>query len=334
MPKASSSKTAKKAAPKTVTKKKAPANNTMAAEALDQPRLIRMPTYKSLRFHKRIKHPRKLPSSWKIFKESVMIIWSAKKLFAGIVAIYGLLNIVLVRGFGSTNNITQVKTALDGSSGLTHVLGGLSLFAGLTASSGNNATSTSGVFQLLLVLVISLVVIWSLRQVFAGITIRVRDAFYQGTYPLVQFILVLIVVTLQLIPAVIGFGLYSLVVSTGIASLAAEKIIWGLLSALLALLTLYMVTSSVFALYIVALPNMTPMKALRSARDLVRYRRWTILRKVVYLPVALFIVSAIIMVPIILTITGAATWIFFILSMAGIVIIHGYMYTLYRELLL
>ena len=55
-----------------------------------------------------------------------------------------------------------------------------------------------------------------------------------------------------------------------------------------------------FALYIVTLPDMTPMKALRSARELVRYRRWTVLRKVLFLPLMLLVVAAIIMVPIII----------------------------------
>ncbi len=49
---------------------------------------------------------------------------------------------------------------------------------------------------------------------------------------------------------------------------------------LLAMLTLIYVKSSLFALYIVTLPDMTPMKALRSARELARYRRWTVLRKI------------------------------------------------------
>jgi hypothetical protein len=314
--------------------KKTPVNNTRAAEELYKPRRLRMPTYKSLRYHKRIKHPHTLPSAWKIFKATAVTVWSSKKLFLGIVLVYGLLNILLVRGFGNTNNIAQVKSQLDGSGNLAHVFGGIALFAGLAASSGNNATSTSGVFQLLLVLIITLVVIWSFRQVAAGTIVTVKNAFYKGTYPLVQFILVLFVVTLQLIPAVLGTGIYSLVITTGVASFGAEMFVWGLLCALLILLTLYMITSSLFALYIVTLPDMTPMRALRSARELVRYRRWTIMRKLLYLPLALFIVAALIMVPIILTVTALASWVFFLLSMAGIVIINGYMYTLYRELLI
>jgi hypothetical protein len=94
-----------------------------------------------------------------------------------------------------------------------------------------------------------------------------------------------------------------------------------------------MVSSSIFALYIVTLPDVTPMQALRSARELVRYRRWSIARKVLFLPVSLLVIAAVIMVPVILLVTPASEWVFFILSMLSIAVIHSYMYSLYRELL-
>jgi hypothetical protein len=297
------------------------------------PRQVRQTTYKKFRLQKRIKHPHKIPSAWKIFVRSILTIWSAKKLFTRVVLIYGFLNIILVRGFGDTSNIATIKKALDGSSSTVHVVGGLSLFAGMAASSGNKASSNSSVYQLILVIVVSLVVIWSFRQVFANVVISAKDAFYNGTYPLVQFVIVLVFITLQFIPAVIGSALYSLVANTGIAAHGFEKVLWGALAIMLFLVTLYMLASSVFALYIVTLPDMTPRRALRSARNLVSHRRWTVLRKILFLPLVLLVISAVIVVPIILTVTSLATWVFFILSMAGIVVIHGYMYTLYRELL-
>jgi hypothetical protein len=94
-----------------------------------------------------------------------------------------------------------------------------------------------------------------------------------------------------------------------------------------------MVTSSVFALYIVTLPNVTPMAALRSARDLVLHRRWLIMRKVLFLPVALLVIAAIIMVPVIILSPAVAEWLFFGLSMLALAVVHSYMYGLYRELI-
>jgi K+-sensing histidine kinase KdpD len=83
----------------------------------------------------------------------------------------------------------------------------------------------------------------------------------------------------------------------------------------------------------VTLPDMTPLKALRSARELVRYRRWTILLRVLFLPVLLLLAAAIIMVPIITLLTPLTKWMIFLLSMIAIAVVHSYMYSLYRELL-
>jgi hypothetical protein len=299
------------------------------------PRRIRLPKYRTFRPAPRVKHPVTLPSGWQIFKRAVLTIWSAKKLFLGIVVIYGLLTVVLVQGLGNSSDIQSLKDSFSSATQgqLGHLLSGLAIFSFLVASSGNSASTNSSPYQTILILFISLVVIWALRQTMAGVTVRIRDAFYQGAYPLVVFLLVLLVICIQLLPMFVGAQLYSFVVSNGIATLVVERVLWGVLLVLLMLLSLYMLSSSLFALYIATLPNMTPIKALRSARELVRYRRWTVLRKLFFLTFMILAVALVIMLPIILLITSAATWVFFVLSMAGIVVIHAYMYTLYRDLL-
>src|SRR5690606_28518012 len=118
--------------------------------------------------------------------------------------------------------------------------------------------------QMLLLLIASLAIIWALRKTHGDVKVRARDAFYQGMYPLIPFILVLLVIGLQLLPLLLGSSLYSLVTTNGIAVHAIEQTAWLLLFGGLSLLSLYMLSSSLFALYIVTLPNMTPMKALRS----------------------------------------------------------------------
>ncbi len=122
-------------------------------------------------------------------------------------------------------------------------------------------------------------------------------------------------------------------VSNGIAKDVIEKLCFGVGSAALVLWSLRMITSSIFALYIVTLPDMTPLQALRSGRQLVYKRRLVIWRKLIMLPIALVVVAAIIELPLILFITPAAYWVFFIYSTIVIVFFHGYLYTLYRKLL-
>jgi len=297
-------------------------------------RKLKQPTYTSFKVSKRIKHLVILPSAWKLTKTTAELLWSNRRIFTGLTLIYGLLNVVLAQGLGGTdvselkNQLGEIFTGNYGS-----LASSLIIFTSLVGSAGNSSSDLAGAYQLFLALIASLAIIWALRQIIAGSKFRLRDAFYRGMYPLIPFILVLLVIGLQLIPLAIGSTLYSLVISNGIAVLAIEKILWAVLFALLALLSLYMISSSIFGLYIATLPDMTPIKALRSARQLVRYRRWTVLRKILFLPVVLLAVAAVIMLPIIIWLTPLAKYVFFLLTMFSLTVVHGYIYTLYRELL-
>ena len=152
-------------------------------------------------------------------------------------------------------------------------------------------------------------------------------------YPLVPFVAVCLVIVIQTLPALIATSLYSIVQSN---SLAVGSLQMGLAVVVLALgllWSLYMLSSSLFALYIVTLPGGTPIAALKAARKLVRYRRFILLRKVLFLPLMLLLFSAVILIPLILFIPTAAEVLFMIFSIVLLGVVHSYFYTLYRSLL-
>jgi hypothetical protein len=274
----------------------------------------------------------RLPSAPRLFVASVVLLVRQWKLFLGIMLVYAILVLLLARGLGSAADLGAIKEDLQSAGTFGQVVTGTTLFTYLIGS-GNTAGGAAGVYQLLLVLVASLAIIWSLRQVYTGAAIRIRDAFYQGMYPLVPFILVLGVICLQLIPFILGAFLFSTIQANMIAPNILEQLFWGALFFLMAIVSLYMITSSIFATYIVCLPNMRPIEALRSAHSLVSYRRWSILRKLLFLPFILFVLSAIVLIPLALFVKPVAPWVFFGLSVVALVVAHSYLYRLYRELL-
>ena len=230
------------------------------------------------------------------------------RLFGGIVLIFGVLQIMLVQGFGAAQSLNQVKQTADTLAESGH-LGGLS--AGV-ASFGYllTASSASSAYQSFLVLVTSLALIWTFRQVHEGERPRIRDGFYYGVFPLVQFLLVLLVVALQTLPAVIVTSLYAMANGGGLVVNLTEHALWIALTGGAVTLSLYMLSSSLFALYIVTLPGMTPMRALRTARELVRYRRWTVMRRILFLPILLVLAAAVVVIPLIILVTPVAAWAF------------------------
>ncbi len=299
-----------------------------------EPRRLKL-SRKRFALPKHISHPVKLPSVFYLTKKTALALWENRVLFGIIALVYAVLTVIFVQGLSSGINTSSLKSGLEH---LAHgdfqvLLSNLGVFAILVSSAASTTSPVSGAYQFLLALITTLAVIWAIRQRLSGSHIRLRDVYYKGMYPLIPFILVLFVICVQLLPLVIGAKLYDIVITNGIAVHLIEKLFWLALFIILAFWSLFMVSSSIFGLYIVTLPDMTPLAALRSAKGVVRYRRWTILRKILWLPMVLLIITAIIMLPVIAFVASLAQWVLFFLSMTGLVVVNVYMYILYRELL-
>ena len=279
-----------------------------------------------------------LPNVWQLSKKCLWVIWKYRWALSGIVLIYGVVNFVIVQGFNSGFNVSSLKSQLDSifHGQYYQITSGLTIYALMLTSFGSASASSSGGgfgLQLFFGVMASLAIIWAVRNALNGARFRIRDAYYNGMYPLIQFVIVLIIIGVQLLPMVAGISIYALAVNNNIAITGLEKS--GFIIAMLALssLTLYWISSSAFALYIVTLPNMSPIKAMRSAKKLVKGRRWAVLLRMLYLPLMLLIISSVIMVPAIILVSALAQWLFLILSLVLLVVFHSYLYNLYRELL-
>jgi len=276
----------------------------------------------------------KLSPAYKLFVQACQLLVRHWRFLGGILLVYAVLNIVLLGG-ADASNLQSTKATLTGvaQGHLDKLSTGLSLFTFLISSSSSASGAAASAYQTMWLLLVSVVFIWGLRQVYAGHTVRVRDAFYLGTYPIVPFILILFVIGLQLTPLVVGGAAYSMLVGGHIVLGFLEQLAALVGFLLLAGWSFYMLCSSIFALYIVTLQDMTPMEALRSASDLVRFRRWVVFGKLLFLPVVLFIITAAIIIPLSVFVTSLATFVFFILSVIGVGVLHSYLYALYREML-
>ena len=268
--------------------------------------------------------------SWQVL-QTLRRFW---KPLGGIVLVYLILNIIFASGLSNlSSTVGNVKDDLNSAKGsssqLFHALGG---FSSLVGSAGTNSSQASSVLQSVLIVLESLVIIWALRQLLAGKTIRVKQAYYQAMTPLIPFLLVIAVIIAQLLPLTLGTAALALVLSS-ISNGAVVTVVFAVLFGFLAAWSIYMVSGSIFALYIVTLPDMQPRQALRSARNLVRFRRWSIMRRVIFLPLAVFALMAVVVIPLILFVSPVVAPVFFLLSMVAILFVHTYLYSLYRGLL-
>ncbi len=303
-----------------------------------KPRKLKQLGYRTFRLSKRIKHSQKpLPSSLQLFRLSLGTLKSNWRFFGGITVVYGLLLVIFASGLSGEFDLQGAKDLLNESLGGEggNLTTSIMLFSDLASSSSASNNEVVSLYQTVIVVICSLAIIWGLRQAHTkgAKTLRVKDSFYNGMYPLVPLMLVLFVIALQLIPLTLGASLYAFTVGGGIATTAAEQLLWVTLTFLLVTLSLYMVSSSIFALYIVTLPRITPVQALRSARKLVAHRRLVIIRKLLVLLIVVFVVLGLVVIPFIAFLPLAAELVFFTLSVTLLPVTHAYIYNLYRSLL-
>lgn len=305
--------------------------------ATSKKRVKKQATYKSFKLTRRVKPAglKQLPGVFKLLNMSFRIIRDNKALFGGIILIHSILSLIFVAGLGSSLDFVEAKKQLDEFIGgqANGAATAATLMAYLFDSTSAQAGEVAGTYQLFLILISSLAVIWGVREVMAKHRVSAKDAYYRGIYPLVPLILVFFVIGLQLTPLVIGSTIYSIIVAGGLAVNSLEKILWLIFFLLSALLSLYMILSSLFAAYIVTLPEMTPMKALRSARGLVMHRRTSVGIRVLALPIFAAVLALIILLPIVFFAPWLAVVTALFLGAFFICLWNTYIYLLYREML-
>lgn len=283
---------------------------------------------------------RPLPKARQLLASASALVRQYPRPFLAIAGVYAAAILILVGGVVASKELSAIKEVITTN---TPGFGGkiqssVVQYLYLLGGSDTATTSSGGLYQLIILTICSLAVIWLLRELTAGRLATAKDAFYNGMRPLVPLLAVLAVIFVQLLPLSLGGFIYNTAVSGSllnqpIAVGGTEKFIAVLAAVGLGIWSVRMVVASSVALYIVTLPDMTPLRALRHARELVYKRRLLILRKVAYvLVIAVLIVTAI-ELPLVFFLTPLAPWVFFLLGAGLFVAAHVYFYTLYRELL-
>lgn len=328
-----------KKTPNKTTVKNAVATHTVSrvrVSATNGARLKKLTKRQDKKVEKKSQRSVQMPSAWAILGQSLRHIYRNKKLFGGILLTYGLLYVLFVKGISANFQLGNLRENLSETfNGKMNGLStGVALYGLLLGTAGSSSNDTGGAYQTALVIIISLALIWALRVTYGkDAKPRIRDSFYKGMYPLVPFIVVALVIVVQMLPALITASLFSVIQNNGLAVGPFQSAVVYVILAAGLFWSLYMLSSSLFALYIVTLPDTAPFAALKSARKLIKYKRALLIRKVLFLPVSLLVFSALVLIPLILLIPIAAEVLFMLFTILLLGVVHSYLYTLYRSLL-
>lgn len=272
---------------------------------------------------------KKISSTIKLLRQTFVMIRKGWRTIGGITLVYAIGVLVFVRSFsvGSTDATNTVTSGVTSKASET-----ISNLTALLSQGSSSVSAASGVYQVIISTICSLAFIWAFRQILSREKAGVKESFYQGMTPLVKYLLVLAMIGVQLIPLAIGSYIFTIVYGSGLF-FGWEVWAAGSVFALSALWSLRLITHSFFALFITTLPDMTPLRSLRSAKKMVYRRRLLIWRKFLGAIVFFAIVVAVIMLPFVLWWAAVAPWILFVLSVLILPLVQAYAYTIYREIL-
>ena len=248
---------------------------------------------------------------------------------------YLLLSIILVINISALSGVSSLKNSY--AHGLTtigsNISASLSTLGSLSNTISSSSSNSGGFIQFLLFIVFSLIFIKGIREANKSRLLKFSDGVYASINPFLQFLLITLLLIAELIPILFATAIYQVIFSNGIAVSAVEKIIWIIICGLILALGLYLIISTVFALFIVTLPNMRPIASIKSSWKLVKNRRLLIARKIFTMLILLFIVFSLIGLLLILLIPVISAWLLLVMGLASMLIIYAYTYSLYKELL-
>lgn len=276
-------------------------------------------------------------------------LWRYRDTFVWMVLVYALLTGLLV-GLASQSTYAQLADLLRSTSGdifqgNMSQLGqaGLLLVAAMSGGINPDLSDTQQLVSGLLGLVMWLTTVWLLRAYLAGSKPKLRDGLYNAGAPIVPTIIIMLILLLQLIPMAIAAIGISAAMPTGLVSEGVEAMIFWVAVILLGLLSLYWITSTLFALIVITLPGIYPLNALKTANELVVGRRLRIVLRVVWLIFVTALFWVVVMLPIILFdawlkgVLPAIQWLplvpmsLLIVTASSVVWVASYIYMLYRK---
>ena len=273
---------------------------------------LRRRPHRSFRVTKRRDYRRslKLPGYFTLTNQAWQLMRQHWRIFVGLAAIYAVLG-VLLSGLMSQDTYQQLKDTINEANqegALGAVMPTLALFAGVVTNQLGGSTggvaSSQQLVGALIGLYIWLTTIWLIRGVATGKRPKIRDGLYNAGAPVIALSVLVFIALIQLLPAAIAAVIYGAADTSGMLQQTVVLMLAAGATILIVTLSIYWLTSTLFAMVIVTLPGMYPLEAARLASDVVLGRRIRILLRLMWLLVVLAVVWAAVLIPGI-TIDGA-----------------------------
>lgn len=274
------------------------------------------------------------------------VLWNRKWAYIRLVVLFVVLVIVAI-GAMQTANIGTANSLLDSvnKEGGGNIIGPVmraasTVMSGLNGALNGNLSDVQYIYLSALLILGLLTVVWMLRQQLAGNKVNVRDGLYNAATPIAAQYALVGIALLQLVPFALVSLVYMSALSVGLLDGGIESAMFSIALFLVAVITLYFMTTTLFAMFIATIPGTYPLKAYRAARQLVTGQRLRLLMRLLWMLVIVVVAMFLILMPIIIIINsfslGSSLLIplaFQIVLTACILYGTAYGYLLYRRMI-
>ena len=226
------------------------------------------------------------------------------KIFLPLLLIFVGLYIFLI-GAMSENTLADVKanveqTNKDVADGKIGTVGkaGLTLLGIISTGGLTTMNDAQAVIAVLLFTIIWLVTIYLARHLLAGHQeIKMRDGFYSALSPLVSTLVVGLIIFLEAVPIMLTIIVFQVALTTEFLSTPFYALLFFMFAALMITLSLYLLSSSFFAIIVVSAPGLYPLTAVRMAKNLIMGRRLRFLIRVFYVVIIVALLYLLLLMP-------------------------------------
>lgn len=226
------------------------------------------------------------------------------KIFLPLLLIFVGLYIFLI-GAMSENTLADVRanveqTNKDVADGKIGTVGkaGLTLLGIISTGGLTTMNDAQVVIAVLLFTIIWLVTIYLARHLLAGHQeIKMRDGFYSALSPLVSTLVVGLIIFLEAVPIMLTIIVFQVALTTEFLSTPFYALLFFMFAALMITLSLYLLSSSFFAIIVVSAPGLYPLTAVRMAKNLIMGRRLRFLIRVFYLVIIVALLYLLLLMP-------------------------------------
>lgn len=258
-------------------------------------------------YHEDYQRKTELPSLTSQASAAFKMFFKFWKIFLPLLLIFVGLYIFLI-GAMSENTLADVKanveqTNKDVADGKIGTVGkaGLTLLGIISTGGLTTMNDAQVVIAVLLFTIIWLVTIYLARHLLAGHQeIKMRDGFYSALSPLVSTLVVGLIIFLEAIPIMLTIIVFQVALTTEFLSTPFYALLFFMFAALMITLSLYLLSSSFFAIIVVSAPGLYPLTAVRMAKNLIMGRRLRFLIRVFYLVIIVALLYLLLLMPVII----------------------------------